>query len=142
MGVLINGVWTEGELPQEYADGGRFKRAESQFRDRITADGSSGFKAKPGRYHLYVAVGCPWTHRTLIYRALKKLDGLISVAYSVPGLKKSGWTLKTILDFPTVLRTPSTVSTIRTKPTWRPTRITPARSRCRRSGQEDQTHRQ
>jgi len=48
MGVLINGVWTEGELPQEYADGGRFKRAESQFRDRITADGSSASKQSPG----------------------------------------------------------------------------------------------
>ena len=39
-------------------------------------------KAEPGRYHLYVAHGCPWAHRTLIYRALKKLDGLISVVYS------------------------------------------------------------
>jgi putative glutathione S-transferase len=77
MGVLIDGVWTDGELPQEYGDGGRFKRAESRFRDCITADGSSGFKAEPGRYHLYVAHGCPWAHRTLIYRALKKLDGLI-----------------------------------------------------------------
>ena len=64
----------------------------ASFRDRITADGSSGFKAEPGRYHLYVAHGCPWAHRTLIYRALKKLDGLISVAYSIPGLKSSGWT--------------------------------------------------
>ena len=62
------------------------------FRGRITADGSSGFKAEPGRYHLYVAHGCPWAHRTLIYRALKKLDGLISVAYSIPGLKTHGWT--------------------------------------------------
>ena len=100
MGVLINGVWTDGELPQEYGDGGRFKRAESRFRDRITADGSSGFKAEPGRYHLYVAHGCPWAHRTLIYRALKKLDGLISVAYSIPGLKKTGWTFEDDPRFP------------------------------------------
>jgi glutathionyl-hydroquinone reductase len=49
MGVLINGIWTDGELPQETGEGGRFKRAESLFRDRITADGSSGFKAEPGR---------------------------------------------------------------------------------------------
>ena len=100
MGVLINGVWTDGELPQEYGDGGRFKRAESRFRDRITADGSSGFKAEPGRYHLYVAHGCPWAHRTLIYRALKKLDGLISVAYSIPGLKKTGWAFEDDPRFP------------------------------------------
>ncbi|MGC1352587.1 MAG: glutathione S-transferase family protein, partial [Xanthobacteraceae bacterium] len=100
MGVLLNGVWTDGELPQEYGDGGRFKRAESRFRDRVTADGSSGFKAEPGRYHLYVSHGCPWAHRTLIYRALKKLDGLISVAYSVPGIKKTGWTFEDDPRFP------------------------------------------
>ena len=100
MGVLINGIWTDGELPQETGEGGRFKRAESFFRDRITADGSSGFKAEPGRYHLYAAHGCPWAHRTLIYRALKKLDGLISVAYSVPGVKKTGWTFEDNPRFP------------------------------------------
>ena len=79
MGVLIDGKWSDGELPQETTETGQFKRVDSSFRDRITADGSSGFKAEPGRYHLYVAHGCPWAHRTLIYRALKKLDGLISV---------------------------------------------------------------
>ena len=106
MGVLINGVWTDGELPQETGEGGRFKRAESLFRERITADGSSGFKAEPGRYHLYAAHGCPWAHRTLIYRALKKLDGLISVAYSVPRrLRRPGGPSRTILDFLTVLQT-------------------------------------
>ena len=77
MGVLIEGMWRDEELPQETGKAGEFKRADSAFRDRITADGSSGFKAEPGRYHLYVANGCPWAHRTLIYRALKKLDGLI-----------------------------------------------------------------
>ena len=91
MGVLIDGKWTDGELPQETSATGQFKRVDSAFRDRVTADGSSGFKAEPGRYHLYVAHGCPWAHRTLIYRALKKLDGLISVAYSIPGLKQQGW---------------------------------------------------
>jgi glutathionyl-hydroquinone reductase len=94
MGVLIGGKWTDGELTQETSQAGQFQRAESIFRDRITADGSSGFKAEPGRYHLYVAHGCPWAHRTLIYRAIKKLDGLISVAYSIPGLKKNGWTFE------------------------------------------------
>jgi glutathionyl-hydroquinone reductase len=100
MGVLIKGVWTDGELPQETAEGGQFKRADSQFRDHITADGASGFKAEPDRYHLYVAHGCPWAHRALIYRALKKLDGLISVAYAIPGLKKNGWTFESDPRFP------------------------------------------
>ena len=107
MGVLIDGKWTDGELPQETGERGKFKRADSQFRDRITADGSSGFKAEPGRYHLYVAHGCPWAHRALIYRALKKLDGLISVAYAIPGLKQQGWTFESDPRFPDC--TPDTV---------------------------------
>src|SRR3954447_15577327 len=94
MGVLIDGKWTAGELPQETTATGQFKRVDSSFRDRITADGSSGFKAEPGRYHLYVAHGCPWAHRTLISRALKKLDSLVSVASSIPGLKQQGWTFE------------------------------------------------
>jgi putative glutathione S-transferase len=111
MGVLIDGVWTEGELPQETGQGGEFKRVDSRFRDRITADGSSGFKAEPGRYHLYVAHGCPWAHRTLIYRALKKLDGLITVAYSVPGLRTQGWTFENDPRYPDC--TPDTVNGFR-----------------------------
>jgi len=61
MGVLIDGGRDE-ELPQEVGRAGEFRRAESQFRNRITADGSSGFKAEPGRYRLFVAHGCPWAH--------------------------------------------------------------------------------
>ena len=73
-------------IPQETGRDGEFQRVESVFREFITADGSSGFQAEPGRYQLYVAHGCPWAHRTLIYRALKKLKGFITVAYSIPGL--------------------------------------------------------
>lgn len=91
MGVLINGAWTDGELPQEAGVGGEFKRIESRFRDRITADGSSGFKAEAGRYHLYLAYSCPWAHRVLVYLALKKLEGAVSVALAVPGLREKGW---------------------------------------------------
>jgi putative glutathione S-transferase len=100
MGVLIDGVWRDEELPQETAQSGEFKRVDSAFRDRITADGSSGFKAEAGRYHLYVAHGCPWAHRTLIFRALKKLDDAISVAYAIPGLKAQGWTFEANPAFP------------------------------------------
>ena len=108
MGVLINGTWTDGELPQETGERGQFQRVESRFRERITADGSSGFKAEAHRYHLYVSHGCPWAHRTLIYRALKKLEGAISVAYAVPGLKQQGWTFESDPRFPDC--TPDTVN--------------------------------
>ena len=99
MGVLIDGKWRDEELPQETAQTGAFNRTDSIFRKHVTADGSSGFKAEAGRYHLYVAHGCPWAHRTLIFRALKKLEGAISVAYAIPGLKKEGWTFEENPDF-------------------------------------------
>ncbi len=94
MGVLIEGRWTDGTLPEETGASGDFKRKDSSFRDRVTADGSSGFKAEAGRYHLYVAYGCPWAHRTLIYRALKNLDGAITVSYAIPGVREYGWTFE------------------------------------------------
>ena len=100
MGVLINGIWRDEELPQEIGRIGDFRRADSSFRDHITVDGSSGFKAEAGRYHLYVAHGCPWAHRTLIYRALKKLEGAITIAYAIPGLKEQGWTFENNPAFP------------------------------------------
>src|SRR5713101_4344242 len=108
MGVLIDGTWRDEELPEEMGRTGEFRRADSRFRDRITADGSSGFGAEAGRYHLYVAHGCPWAHRTLIFRALKKLDDAISVAYAVPGLKEQGWTFENNPAFPDC--TPDTVN--------------------------------
>lgn len=100
MGVLIEGAWRDGELPQETGASGEFRRADSRFRDRITADGSSGFKAEAGRYHLYVAHGCPWAHRTLIYRSVKKLKGAITVAYAIPGLRQQGWMFEDDPAFP------------------------------------------
>jgi len=100
MGILIDGKWSDEELPAETGKAGEFRRADSRFRDWITADGSSGFKAEAGRYHLYVAHGCPWAHRTLIYRAIKKLGDAISVAYAVPGIKDQGWTFEDNPAFP------------------------------------------
>jgi glutathionyl-hydroquinone reductase len=91
VGVLIDGTWRDGELPQETGAGGEFRRADSQFRDRITADGASGLKAEAGRYHLYVAHGCPWAHRTLIYRSLKKLKEFAPSLYRErPALHRQG----------------------------------------------------
>ncbi len=100
MGVVIDGIWRDEELPQETGRAGDFRRADSRFRDTITADGASGFKAEAGRYHLYVSHGCPWAHRTLIYRVLKKLEGAITVAYAIPGLKEHGWTFARDPAFP------------------------------------------
>ena len=79
MGMVIEGKWIDDDAKYRNPTGGAFVRPESSFRDRITADGSSDFKAEPGRYHLFLAPNCPWAHRTQIYRRLKGLDDVISI---------------------------------------------------------------
>jgi putative glutathione S-transferase len=100
MGMLVDGQWRDEDPVNEIGKAGNFQRVDSIFRDRITADGSSGFPAEAGRYHLYVAYTCPWAHRTQIFLALKKLTGLISVAIAVPGLREQGWTFEDNPAFP------------------------------------------
>jgi glutathionyl-hydroquinone reductase len=70
---------------------GRFRRQDSRFRDRVTADGSSGFEAEPGRYHLYAARACPWCHRAIVVRELKGLQDVIDISYLHPYRDRSGW---------------------------------------------------
>lgn len=71
---------------------GSYQRKASAFRRSVTADGSSGFKAEAGRYHLYVQLACPWANRTLIVRALKGLEDVIGVTVLDHFLDKStGW---------------------------------------------------
>ena len=76
---------------------GEFVRAESSFRNWVTADGSPGpsgsgdYKAQSGRYHLYVSYACPWAHRTLIFRQLKGLTEHISVSVVHPLMLQGGW---------------------------------------------------
>ena len=76
-----------------YADKktGEFKRAASSFRHWVTEDGSSGFKAEPGRYHLYVSYACPWAHRTLVARKLKGLEDVISFDVVDYCMGEKGW---------------------------------------------------
>ena len=83
MGYLLNGVWHEGWY-ETAKTAGEFVRPASAFRDRITADGSSAFRAERGRYHLYVSLACPWAHRTLVFRKLKQLEDVISVSVVEP----------------------------------------------------------
>ena len=76
---------------------GEFTRSESTFRNWVTKDGSprssgvGGFIAEPGRYHLYVSYACPWAHRTLIFRALKGLEDVISVSVVHPLMPEESW---------------------------------------------------
>jgi glutathionyl-hydroquinone reductase len=77
-------------VARELADG-RFVRQQSRFTDWVTADGSSGHRAEPGRYHLYVARACPWSQRTLIVRHLKGLEDVIGVSFADPYRDERGW---------------------------------------------------
>lgn len=79
MGMLVEGKWIDEDRNRVDAKGA-FVRPDSVFRNRITRDGSSGFPAESGRYHLFVAHSCPWAHRTVIVRHLKKLESVVSLA--------------------------------------------------------------
>ncbi|TMJ70684.1 MAG: glutathione S-transferase family protein [Alphaproteobacteria bacterium] len=89
MGMLVNGVWHD-EDPSTTGSDGSFVRLESEFRDRVTRDGSSGFKAEAGRYYLVTAPSCPWAHRTVLMRKLKGLEDTIPILQSDLA-KGQGW---------------------------------------------------
>jgi putative glutathione S-transferase len=81
----------KAQFPQEQAADGSFKRQEDAFRDWVTADGSSGYPAQAGRYHLYVSLACPWACRTVIVRALKGLEAAIGMTVVDPIRDERGW---------------------------------------------------
>ncbi len=99
MGLLQEGQWVD-QWYDTKSSGGRFVRKTPHFRNWITADGSAGpsgeggFKAEAGRYHLYVSHACPWAHRTLIFRALKGLEDMISVSVVHWYMADKGWTFQ------------------------------------------------
>ncbi|MBW8301784.1 MAG: glutathione S-transferase family protein [Hydrogenophaga sp.] len=102
--MLVNGKWTADWQPVQATDAkGGFVRQTSGFRNWVTVDGQAGptgtggFKAEAGRYHLYVALICPWASRTLIGRKLKGLEDAIAVSVVEPALTDFGWRFG---DFP------------------------------------------
>jgi glutathionyl-hydroquinone reductase len=96
MGLLINGEWHDSWYDTSKT-GGRFVRTDAGFRNWVTPtgepgpSGSGGFKAEPGRYHLYVSLACPWAHRTLIFRKLKRLEQVITTSVVDPVMGSNGW---------------------------------------------------
>jgi putative glutathione S-transferase len=81
----------KAEFPRETGRKGEFVRQSSAFRDWVTADGSSGFAAEPDRYHLYVSFACPWAHRTIIFRTLKRLEATVGMTVVDPIRDAKGW---------------------------------------------------
>ena len=99
MGMLVDGKWHDVWYDTK-ASKGRFVRSEAQFRNWVTADGSpgpsgkGGFRAEPGRYHLYISPACPWAHRTLIFRKLKGLEPMIGLSAVNSFMGAEGWTFE------------------------------------------------
>jgi glutathionyl-hydroquinone reductase len=97
MGQLVDGKWQDVWYDTK-SSSGRFVRDDARFRNWITPDGKpgpngeAGFAAEEGRYHLYVSYACPWAHRTLIFRKLKGLEGLVSVSVVNFSMGEHGWT--------------------------------------------------
>jgi len=104
MGMLINGELVDDWLEKEI-DEGEFKRMESTFRSWVTsdgtagADGKEGFKAEANRYHLYVSDACPWAHRTVIFRKLKKLEHVVGLSIVEADMLDHGWTFSDKGDY-------------------------------------------
>ncbi len=98
MGLMIDGIWKDQWYDTD-ASKGEFVRENSRFRDWVTKDGRLGPDSSQGdppetdRYHLYVSLACPWAHRTLIMRSLKKLQQLIPVSTVKPEMLEHGWEL-------------------------------------------------
>ena len=99
MGLLQDGKWVDQWYDTKVSDG-YFVRQSAQFRNWITPAGDAGptgvggFKAEPGRYHLYVSLACPWAHRTLIFRKLKGLQDIISLSVVHWNMAENGWTFE------------------------------------------------
>jgi glutathionyl-hydroquinone reductase len=96
--MLVNGQWKDAWQPHQGDDpDGAFVRQSSGFRNWVTPDGAAGltgtggFRAEAGRYHLYVALTCPWASRVLMARKLKGLEAAIGVTVVEPILSDQGW---------------------------------------------------
>ena len=88
MGRLVDGKWIASSVITS-DNSGAYDRVPRSFLNNISDDGTE-YKAELGRYHLYVSFACPWAHRTLIFRKLKKLEDIVSVSVVHPDMMDAG----------------------------------------------------
>src|SRR5258706_10504071 len=89
-----SGMRPPGQFPDEQTPAGEFTRQEDAFRHWIRSDGTGSFPPAAGRYHLYMSLACPWAHRTLIVRHLKRLEAAIGVTVVDPVRDERGWAFR------------------------------------------------
>jgi len=87
-------IMTQAQFPNEQTLDGQYDRQDDEFRDWVTDDGSSGYPAAKGRYHLYVSLACPWAHRTIIVRRLKQLEPVVGMTVVDPIRDDRGWAFR------------------------------------------------
>lgn len=90
---------------QEMSTDGEFKRTASTFRNFISRDGSTGFPAVAGRYHLYISYACPWASRCYAFLKLKGLEEAIGLTVTKPKWERTregedhfGWVFPSMED--------------------------------------------
>jgi len=84
----------KAQFPNEQSESGEFERQEDAFREWVTADDSTTYRAEAGRYHLYISLACPWASRTLIVRNLKGLQDALGVTVVDPLRDERGWAFR------------------------------------------------
>jgi putative glutathione S-transferase len=84
------------QFGRETSSCGEWVRQANHFTDRVSADGSTGWPAEPGRYQLIVSLACPWAHRAVIVRRLLGLEEAIGLSVVDPIRDERGW--RFILD--------------------------------------------
>lgn len=92
MANLIEGKFSNDPIAK-ISGSGEFLRASSSFRGKILPE-----QAEKGRFHLYVSYACPWAHRTLIVRNIKKLQSIVSYSVTDPYMGEKGWTFSNGVD--------------------------------------------
>lgn len=84
----------KAQFPNEQAEDGGFVRQHDAFHHWVGAGAKTEYPAVAGRYHLYVSLACPWAHRTIIVRKLKRLESAISMSVVDPVRDERGWAFR------------------------------------------------
>lgn len=84
------------QFPDEQSADGAFVRQGDAFRRWVRAGSASEFPAAAGRYHLYVSLACPWAHRTVITRRIKKLEDAVGMTVVDPVRDEKGWAFRAV----------------------------------------------